>query len=67
MRQASLDDLSVFIEVARANGFRAAAQNLKLGPSSVSEAVTRIENRIGVRLIERTTRKMSLTEAGEDL
>lgn len=67
MRSASLDDVSVFVEVARANGFRAAAENLKVGAGSVSETIQRIESRLGVRLIERTTRKMSLTSAGERL
>lgn len=67
MKNTNLNDLSVFAEVARANGFRAAAENLNLGPGSVSEAIQRIESRLGVRLIERTTRKMSLTSAGEKL
>jgi len=67
MRDSNLNDLSVFVEVARANGFRAAADNLNLAAGSVSEAIQRIEARLGVRLIERTTRKMSLTSAGERL
>ncbi|MEM1404656.1 MAG: LysR family transcriptional regulator [Pseudomonadota bacterium] len=67
MKAASLDDISVFVEVARANGFRAAAEKLGLGAGSVSETIQRIETRLGVRLIERTTRKMALTNAGERL
>lgn len=67
MKLAYLNDISVFVEVARAKGFRAAADNLNLGPGSVSEAIQRIESRLGVRLIERTTRKISLTSAGEQL
>lgn len=67
MKNTSLNDVSVFVEVARANGFRAAAENLNLGAGSVSETIQRIESRLGVRLIERTTRKMSLTSAGEKL
>jgi len=67
MQHANLNDLSVFVEVARANGFRAAADNLNLGAGSVSATVQRIESRLGVRLIERTTRKISLTTAGEQL
>ena len=67
MKNANLNDVSVFVEVARAGGFRAAAEKLNLGAGSVSEAVQRIESRLGVRLIERTTRKMSLTVAGEKL
>lgn len=67
MQHTNLNDLSVFVEVARANGFRAAADNLNLGAGSVSETIKRIETRLGVRLIERTTRKISLTTAGERL
>lgn len=67
MKQTSYDDLSVFVEVARANGFRAAAENLSIGAGSVSETIQRIESRLGVRLIERTTRKIALTSAGEKL
>ncbi len=67
MNNKSLDDLSVFVEVARANGFRAAADNLNLAAGSVSEAIQRIEKRLGVRLIERTTRRISLTSAGQKL
>ncbi len=65
MKNVNLNDISVFVEVARANGFRAAAENLDLGVGSVSEAIKRLERRLGVRLIERTTRKISLTSAGE--
>ncbi|WP_262694443.1 LysR family transcriptional regulator [Kordiimonas aquimaris] len=64
MKNASYDDLVVFAEVARAKGFRAAADNLNLSAGSVSETIQRIEHRLGIRLIERTTRKMSLTNAG---
>ncbi|UWQ77299.1 LysR family transcriptional regulator [Leisingera sp. M658] len=67
MSRGRLNDLAIFVEVARANGFRAAAKNLKLGAGSVSEAVQRFEDRLGVRLFERTTREISLTRAGEAL
>ncbi len=67
MKQTSYDDISIFVEVARSNGFRAAANKLRLSAGAVSEIVQRLENRLGVRLIERTTRKMSLTDAGEKL
>lgn len=67
MKNASLNDIWVFVEVARAKGFRAAAENLDLGVGSVSETIQRLEKRLGVRLIERTTRKISLTYAGEKL
>lgn len=67
MERHQLSDMSVFVEVARAGGFRAAAKKLKLAPASVSEAVQRFEDRLGVRLLERTTRKISLTAVGEKL
>jgi len=67
MKRTQLNDLSVFVEVARAGGFRAAAERLRMGPASVSEAVQRIEDRLAVRLFERTTRKIALTTVGEKL
>lgn len=67
MKDPNLNDITVFVEVARANGFRAAAENLNLAAGSVSEAIQRLEGRLGVRVIERTTRKISLTSAGEKL
>jgi DNA-binding transcriptional LysR family regulator len=67
MMGANLNDITVFVEVAKANGFRAAALNLNLAAGSVSETVQRIETRLGVRLFDRTTRKIALTSAGEKL
>ncbi|MET1416189.1 LysR family transcriptional regulator [Roseibium sp. HPY-6] len=67
MKRNQLSDMSVFVEVARVKGFRAAAENLKLKAGSVSEAVQRFEDRLGVRLFERSTRSVALTPAGEQL
>jgi DNA-binding transcriptional LysR family regulator len=67
MQRSQLSDMSIFVEVARANGFRAAARNLGLGPGSVSDAVQRFEDRLGVRLFDRTTRKIALTSLGHRL
>lgn len=67
MQRNQLSDMSIFVEVARANGFRTAAENLNLGPGSVSEAVQRFEDRLGVRLFDRTTRKIALTALGRQL
>lgn len=67
MQRNQLSDMSIFVEVARANGFRAAADNLKLGAGSVSEAIQRFEDRLGVRLFDRTTRKIALTTLGRQL
>lgn len=67
MRRGQLNEMSVFVEVARTGGFRAAAESLKQAPASISDAVQRLEDRLGVRLFERTTRKISLTTVGETL
>nr|WP_240946306.1 LysR family transcriptional regulator [Pseudomaricurvus alkylphenolicus] len=60
-----MTEMSVFVEVARAGSFSAAARVLKLSPSAVSKLVTRLEHRLGTRLFNRTTRQVKLTEAGE--
>lgn len=57
--------MSVFVEVARKGSFSAAARRLQLSPSAVSKLVTRMEERLGSRLFNRTTRKLSLTEGGQ--
>lgn len=62
-----LDDVSVFLAVSRGNGFRAAARWLGVSPSTVSETITRLEQRLGVPLLIRTTRSVQLTEAGRAL
>lgn len=67
MQRSHLSDVAVFVEVARSKGFRAAADRLKLRPGSVSEAVQRFEDRLGVRLFERSTRSVALTPIGEKL
>ncbi|MEM9330935.1 MAG: LysR family transcriptional regulator [Pseudomonadota bacterium] len=59
--------LSVFAQVVESGGFRHAAKELNVGASSVSEAVQQLEDILGVRLFERTTRKVSLTDAGRAL
>lgn len=62
-----LDDLSAFVAVVRARGFREAARIENVSPSSMSEAVKRLETKLAVRLLHRTTRSISPTEAGERL
>ena len=62
-----LADLTVFVAVARAGGFREAARANGGSASSFSEAVTRLEARLGVRLLNRTTRSVATTEAGARL
>ena len=65
MKQDYLNELSVFVEVARQGGFRAAAQKLHMGAGSISESIKRLEDKLNVRLVERTTRKIALTPDGE--
>ena len=62
-----LDDVSVFLAVCEARGFRAAAKRLGLSPSSVSDKVAQFEARLGVPLLIRTTRSVVPTEAGRVL
>ena len=59
-----LGDLAVFVRVVEMRGFSAAARQLGLTKSAVSKRVNRLERRLGMRLLQRTTRAMSLTEAG---
>jgi DNA-binding transcriptional LysR family regulator len=64
---ADLGDLTAFAAVARAGGFRDAARATGGSASSLSEAVRRLEARLGVRLLNRTTRSVAPTEAGARL
>jgi DNA-binding transcriptional LysR family regulator len=67
MRAANLADLDAFAEVARLRSFRAAAYVRGVAPSSLSDAVRRLEARLGVRLLNRTTRSVTPTDAGQRL
>lgn len=60
-------DLAIFVKVAEAGGFSAAAKPLGISTSHASRAVARLENRLGARLMNRTTRRVALTEAGRAL
>ena len=60
-----MDELDVFVTVVEAQGFSAAAKRLDSTPAAVSRRVKALEQRLGVRLLQRTTRKLKLTEAGE--
>jgi DNA-binding transcriptional LysR family regulator len=64
---ADLADLNAFVAVARAKGFRDAARGSVYSASALSEAVRRLEGQLGIRLLNRTTRSVALTEAGARL
>jgi DNA-binding transcriptional LysR family regulator len=67
MNLASLTDLQAFAAVARLRSFRQAASELGVSPSALSHALRGLETRLGVRLLNRTTRSVAPTEAGERL
>ncbi|WP_197339649.1 LysR family transcriptional regulator [Ralstonia solanacearum] len=62
--RTNLTELNAFIAVAEAGGFRDAAREAGVSPSTLSDAVRRLEERLGVRLLHRTTRSVTPTEAG---
>jgi len=64
---ADLGELTAFLAVAKARGFRDAARRSGTSASTLSEAVRRLETRLGVRLLHRTTRSVTPTEAGAEL
>jgi DNA-binding transcriptional LysR family regulator len=64
MKLRQLDGLMAFWKVAERRGFTAAAAELEVSPSALSQAIRQLEARLGVRLLNRTTRSVSLTEAG---
>ena len=61
------DELSAFVTVARAGGFREGAKIAGQSASGLSDAIRRLERRLGVRLLHRTTRSVAPTEAGQRL
>ncbi len=67
MMRPSLNDLSAFVAVATHRSFRRAADELGTAPSTLSHAMRGLEDRLGVRLLNRTTRSVSPTEAGIEL
>ncbi|WP_432216937.1 LysR family transcriptional regulator [Pseudomonas kribbensis] len=67
MKNPSTADLSIFLSIAQHLNFSRAAVDLGLTPSALSHSLRALENRLGVRLFNRTTRSVALTEAGERL
>ena len=67
MQRGDLDDLEAFAAIAHARSFTRAAAGLGLSSSALSHAMRALEDRLGVRLLARTTRSVAPTEAGERL
>src|SRR4029450_10097411 len=67
MRREALADLNAFVAVAEERSFTRAAARLATSTSALSLPVRRLEERLGVRLLSRTTRSVAPTEAGERL
>ncbi len=68
MRHLAMDrsgEIEIFVRVVDLGGFSAAARSLNMAPSAVSKAIARLEARLGVRLLARTTRVLTLTQEGE--
>jgi len=61
----AVGDMRAFVRVVERQSFSAAAEDLSLTPSAVSRLVARLEDRLGARLLHRTTRRLSLTSEGE--
>src|SRR5437773_1303600 len=67
MQRGNLDDLLAFVAVARERSFTNAAAKMGVSQSALSHTIRQLEERLGVRLLTRTTRSVSPTEAGERL
>ena len=60
-----IEDASVFVQVAERGSFAGAARHLNRSPAAISRAIADLEARLGVRLLTRTTRAVSVTDAGQ--
>ncbi len=67
MSRGSLDDLAAFAAVARARSFTRAAAEMRLSTSALSHTIKHLEARLGIRLLQRNSRSVSVTAAGERL
>ena len=63
--EIDLNEISVFVEVVKAGSFSQAAKKLKMPNSTVSHKVSSLEKRLGLTLLQRTTRKLNVTPAGQ--
>ena len=66
MHKSGLVELEAVVAIARLRSFRAAAVDLDMSPTAIANAVASLENRLGVRLFNRTTRNVALTSAGRE-
>ena len=66
MHKSGLMELEAVVAIARLGSFRAAAIDLDVSPTAIGNAVSSLENRLGVRLFNRTTRNVALTSAGRE-
>jgi DNA-binding transcriptional LysR family regulator len=66
-RRENLNDLLAFVTVAREGSFTRAAAQLGVSQSALSYTMRQLETRLGLRLLTRTTRSLSLTDAGQRL
>lgn len=66
-KRENYNEIYLFMQVVREGSFTAAAQRLGLAQSGISRSVRELEERLGVQLLARTTRRLSLTQAGEQL
>ena len=62
-----LDGMATFVAVAETRGFRAAGERLGVSHSAVSQTLRRLEERLGIALVQSTTRRVRLSDAGERL
>ena len=67
MQRENFNDIPAFLAVARERSFTKAAAQLGVSQSALSHAISGLEARLGLRLLTRTTRSVSPTEAGEGL
>ena len=67
MHRETMADLVAFLAVAREKSFTRAAAKLGVSPSALSHTIRKLEERLGVRLLTRTSRSVSTTESGERL
>ncbi len=59
-----LEDMKTFVRVVEAGSFTAAAEQLRMARSAVSRRISDLEHYLGVRLLQRTTRRLNITETG---